>query len=195
MKDQYNTEIRKRNVLKARKSRVEDIKNERLFSEIWKYPVEEDNIFSMFAHDFSLHPTLNRVLLKFYPKKLCDEVILGSQRNSLFPGYYSDRERIVVMLGRYRASGNLEDFINWIPYYEEREAIQLLHLSLGIIGLNECLSFSDTDLLKISIFYLEKSRSELSSDDATLAHSALMSFSHHMGQSSCGTVIPFRKDC
>ncbi len=180
MKDQYNEEIRKRIRLKERRSYREN-------SRFKQFKVTEESVFIMLAHEISFTPSLQRLLLRFFPESDSSELCQGgnslTRARNIFPGYYSDRERIVVMLNQYRISGDFQEFVDWLPFYEERESKKMLHLLLGIFLLDEyLLHLNNSNILELSIVHLERAQCTFQTMQANLAYSSLLAFAYYMDQ-------------
>lgn len=183
MKDQYNEQIR----LRMKALRNERLKDEWRCPQIWRFPLNEENVFSMLAHCFPFNYVLVRILTRFFPVNHSQNLLLSSkylyESKHIFAGYYSDRERIVVMLNRYRVSENLDEFISWLPFFERKGSLHLIHLMIGVFFLDQYLSdLGNRTLLLVAISHLEKGKGRFRTYQAHLAFSSLIAFGHYMNQ-------------
>lgn len=184
MKDQFNEEIRKRALHKFRTDKMRD---EWLSPQIWKMPLTEANVFGMLAYTFPFNHVILKILQRFYKKMGAKKLLLSSrylfESHKIFPGYYSDRERIVVMLNRYRSNGNIEEFVKWLPFNQDQSFSHLIHLMIGVFFLDQYLSqLNNQKLLTIAISHMEKGKGKFKSVEAHLAFSSLIAFGHYMNK-------------
>lgn len=179
-KDHYNFVITQR----ARKKRIDD---EWTCPEIWKFSLTEENVFALLGHCFPFNHVIKKIIGRFYNK--CDSKNLLVSRRYLyetrktFPAYYSDRERIVVQLNKYLMTGDLEQFVQWLPFYSEQKCSHLIHLMIGVFFLDRYLeNLENESLLKISLTHLERGQTSFRSTEAHLAFTSLIAFGHYMNQ-------------
>lgn len=94
----------------------------------------------MLGHCFPFNRTIKRILGRFYHPNTCKELLVSSrylyESRRVFHAYYSDRERIIVQLNRYLERGDIEQFIKWLPFYEQKSHLHLIHLIIGVFFLD-----------------------------------------------------------
>lgn len=187
MKDQYNLEIRRRRNIKK-------ILDDRYCPQIWTLPLNETTVFSTLAYVFKFNYVIERILQKFFgpedrKRLLLSEKYLQLSRH-IFPGYYSDRERIIVMLNRYQLTGDLEGFVKWLPFHKDKGNFHLVNLMLGLFFLDQYLNnLRREELLSISLSHLVKGQSRFKTIEAKLAFNTLIAFARYMNQDFQGSKL------
>lgn len=157
----------------------------RRYPEIWRLTVSEETVFSMLTHDFEFCPVIRKILEKSYPSKSQTRLLLSAKyldtTRRIFPGYYSDRERIVVMLNRYLLSRNIREFIKWLPYFEDRKSAHIVRLMIGVFYLDRYLdNLYDKNLLSLTIMHLQKAFRGFKTQEGKTACGGLIAFAHYM---------------
>ncbi len=142
-KDQYNEVIRLRR-MHAEIQKAKDAKiDESLYPQLWRYELSEDTVFPLIAYRFPLHRVLSSVMQRFIKHCQVDELTLSSRylqnTEKIFPAYYSDRERAVVILNRFKNNEKWEELFNWLSFFSERGHHPHMHLMLGVLFLNKYL--------------------------------------------------------
>lgn len=179
-KDQYNSELAKR----LRKKRFQE---EWRCPDIWKFSLTEENVFALLGHCFPFNHVIKKIICRFY-KKTDSKQLLVSRRylyetRKAFPAYYSDRERIVVQLNKYLMTGDLEQFVHWLPFYEEGKSAHLINLMIGVFFLDRYLeNLEKESLLKIALVHLERGQASYRSPEAHLAFTSLIAFGYYMNK-------------
>lgn len=186
-KDQYNEVIRKRRMLQVVKSAKERLIDERLCPSMWKMPINEQTVFSMLAYSFPFNHVILQILRKFFDLSGQTQLLVSSKylyySQNVFPGYYSDREKIVMILNRYRSSGDLQDFVKWLPFYADKSSGHLLHLMIGVFYLDQYLTnLKKINYLYISLDHLSKGQKDFENLESRLAFNGLIAFAHYMNQ-------------
>lgn len=179
-KDQYNSVITKR----LRKERQ---LNEWRCPEIWRFTLNETNVFAMLGHCFPLNRTLKRIITRFFKRADSRQLLISSrylyEARHVFPAYYSDRERLVVQLNKFQQNSDLDELVNWLPFYHEAGKLHLVHLMIGVLFLNEYLShLHRKPLLESALYHLKKARYNYETHDGHLAFTSLIAFGHYMHQ-------------
>jgi hypothetical protein len=179
-KDQYNFVITQR----ARMKRIND---EWKCPKIWKFSLTEENVFALLGHCFPFNHVIKNIICRFYQKCNSKSLLVSSkylyEARKTLPSYYSDRERIVVQLNKYLITGNLDQFVQWLPFYSEKKCSHLIHLMIGVFFLDRYLENLENDsLLKISITHLERGKSSFSTAEAHLVFTSLIAFAHYMNR-------------
>lgn len=184
MKEQYNEEIRRRRAIKEKRERFLD---EQFTPQIWRMPLNETNVFSMLAYIFPFNMVIKKILQKFFRMEDRRNLKLSSSylqvTQNIFPGYYSDRERIIVMLNRYRVTGDLENFVKWLPFHSDKTSVHLIHLMVGLFFLDQYLNnLSKDEFLIISLSHFQKGQRNFQTIEARLAFHTLIAFAHYMNR-------------
>ncbi len=185
-KDEYNTEIRKRKSEKLTITGRERLKDQIYFPRINKMKIDEESIYAMLAYCFPLNPVISRILQRFISNTHMKELILSPRylfsTQKMCPKYYSDRERIVAIMNRYRVQGNIYEFINLVQFQSDKSTFHYIHLLIGIIFLNHYIdgsSYKDECLL-ISIRHLEKANRNFEREDSKLTTKSLIAFAYYL---------------
>ena len=187
-KDQYNSEIRKRNTKKSARDAKDHILDQIYFPEINRMKVFEGSIFAMLAYRFPLNPVISRIIQRFISDEHLKELILSPRylhdNKKTYPRYYSERERIVVIMNRFCVSGNINEFISWIQFQTDKSTFHYIHLMIGVNFLDHYLDrpFRRDESLDISIRYLEKASLNFSSEESKLTINSLLAFGHYMNR-------------
>lgn len=178
MKDQYNAEIRRRR-------RVKEALDERYNPCLWQMPLTETNVFSMLAYVFPFNGVIQKILQKYFRREDRRKLMVSSYylhaTQRINPAYYSDRERMIVMLNRYRVTGDLDSFIRWLPFHEDRGSAHLIHMMIGVFFLDHyILNLHRTEVLLIALDHLQRGRKRFVTAEAHLAFNSLIAFAHYM---------------
>lgn len=186
-KDQYNAVITAR----LRKQRQQD---EWRCPEIWKFTLNEKNVFAMLGHCLPLNLVLKKIITRFYKRADSRQLLVSSrylfEARNVFPAYYSDRERLVVQLNKFQQNQRIDDLLHWLPFYEDRSKLHLIHLTLGVLILNEYLSRLDEERLLVSaLHHLEQAKSQYETPEGHLAFTSLIAFGHYMHQDFEGSLL------
>jgi len=130
-----------RRILK-KKRRLAELKEQRLFPQIWDMPLNEETFLALVANYFPLHISLSKMLKKLSKAHLKKDLLLSSAYlhnfRRIHPYYYSDRERLIVFCNRYIQSHNpdvLGECLG-IPAFSD---CNLTYMLKGIIDLNDYL--------------------------------------------------------
>lgn len=187
-KDQYNNEIMKRKRMKTAREAKDRVLDQIYFPEINRMKVFEESIFAMLAYRFPLNPVISRNKQRFISDEHLKELILSprylNDNKKTYPRYYSERERIVVIINRFCGSGNINEFIIWIQFQTDKSTFHYIHLMIGVIFLDHYLDrpFRRDESLDISIRYLEKASFNFSSEESKLTINSLLAFGHYMNR-------------
>jgi hypothetical protein len=192
-KDQYREENSKKILRQRFKQRREEVLDERLTPAIWKFPLNERNVFKMLAYTFPINETITKILQRFFTPEGHRTLLLSSrylfESKKISPFYYSDRERIVVMLNRLRATEDYHEFVNWLSFQKTKQNQHLLFLIGGVIFLDQYLDNLDSEhLLNTAIKYLYKAHHRHESEESSMAYSSLMAFCLYMKQDFKGSI-------
>lgn len=186
-KDQYNEQIRLRKIAAKLKAIREELRDAREFPQIWQFNLNEETVFSLIAYDFKLHRTLNLLLQRFISPGLEDELRLSSSylfnTEKIFPAYYSDRERAVVMLNRFKASKDMEELFKWVSFFTHQGYHPYLHLLLGVLFLDRYLSQLNQKIwLQEAIQHLRRVGNWVRNHDCQKALSAVQALAWYLNQ-------------
>lgn len=184
-KDQYNQELRNRQIqLRIGKSKLafQDAEN---FPQIWSLQISEENIFPLIAYGFPLHRILAHLLQRFIKPFGHDELNLSTrylnQTQNICPAYYSDRERAIVILNKFRNNEEWEKLFHWLSFFPEEGYHPHMHLMLGIIFLDKFISKTDQVIwLKESIHHLKAAENWVESENTKKALSAIQALACYL---------------
>jgi hypothetical protein len=90
---------------------------------------------------------LNHILKNFLGNYVLKEESISLKLNTklsyrvekIFPGYLSDRERLVVILNQFQKNQDREKLIYWTDFFDGRKTDYTVHYFLGLMSLNEFL--------------------------------------------------------
>lgn len=179
-KDQYNKVIRERRKAAA-------LRDAREFPTLWQYQLSEDTVFPLIAYRFPLHRVLERLLQKFIKNQQSCELLLSSrylyETNKIHPGYYSDRERAVVILNRFDNNQKWEELFYWLSFFSERGHHPHMHLMLGILFLDKYLNSTHQEIwLTQSIHHLRRVENWVEREDSQKALNAIQALAHYLNR-------------
>jgi hypothetical protein len=184
-KDQYNNVIQRRRALFTAQEKRDEYKDRSSFPQIWKRECDEESIFSFIAYNFPLQDVLSKLLQQFITPDKKEDLRLGGSylfhTKKIFPGYYSDRERIIVILNRFKDSEDFTELDYWLEFQSPQKTHPYANLLMGVLFLNEYLLNLKEDVwLHRAIFQLEKVKPTLKNENATLTLNAVLAFSYYM---------------
>lgn len=179
-KQQFNSQIRK----KRERNRLKD---DRLHPEIWKRELNENSLFSMLAHMVPINSTIKKVLVRYYPRVESKGLLLSAiylkATYDIFPAYYSDRERLIVMLNRARHLDDLDQLVEWSDYHNNEFGGHYLHLMIGIYYLDRFVNdLSSKYCLKMALHNLLMAKKDFKTQEAHLAFNGLLALAHYLNQ-------------
>ncbi|MBA2404588.1 MAG: hypothetical protein H0V66_07445 [Bdellovibrionales bacterium] len=187
-KDQYNQKIKARRNEKLSRAAKNRIIDDIYCPRIHEFKIDEQSIFAMLAYHFPLHPVIKNILQRFidqdYKKALSLSPRYLYETQNIFPGYYSDRERIVAMMNRFKATRDINEFIEWVQFQTNEATFHYLHFLIGIILLDHYLENDCTknECLDISIHHLEKAAIKFVRDDSKKTSNGLIAFGHYLNR-------------
>lgn len=197
-KDQYNRELRRRRRYEEFRKQQEERQNRREFPELWKMDLSEESVFSFIAYTYPLHRVLKNLLQKFVGP--CDgKGLLLSERylsktSKLCPAAYSDRERSVVILNRFKANEDWEKLFGWLGFYTDHGSHPEMHFMLGVMYLDRFLKEMDQTIwLEQSIIQFERMGEWSDREDFLKAMDALRAFAHYMNRDFSGALGDLEK--
>lgn len=160
---------------------------EREFPHIWKAKWDLDQLLSMILKDISLHRALSRVILEsFRPLKSNSCTLNLSQKylhntKNILPSYYSDRERIIVIINRYNSESFDENLIYWSNFFCKKDSSTEIQLVLGILLLDHSLKKDlNREKIKDSISYIESANSRRQPIKYKHLNSAILAFAYYL---------------
>jgi hypothetical protein len=184
-KDQYNNVIQRRRALFKAQEKRDEYKDRSSFPQIWKRECDEESIFSFIAYNFPMQDVLSKLLQQYISIDKKENLRLSGSyifhTKKIFPGYYSDRERIIVILNRFKDSEDLEGLDYWLEFQSPKKSHPYANLLMGVLFLNEyLLNLSEDVWLHRAIFQLEKVKPTLKNENASQTINALLAFSYYM---------------
>ena len=184
-KDQYNNVIKRRIALLRVQEKRDEYIDRSSFPKIWERECDEESVFSYIGYNFPLQDVLSKLLQQFIMPDKKEDLRLGGSylfhTKKIFPGYYSDRERIIVILNRFKDSGNFEELNYWLEFQSSQKNHPFSNLLLGVLFLNEyLLNLSEDVWLHKAIFQLEKVKPSLKNELSTQTLYAVLAFSYYM---------------
>ncbi len=193
-KDQYNQEIFKRNISKRIRQTFSKFLEERQAPSIWALPIDEENVLKLLGYCFPINPIIKKIIQRFYDSTGHRSLLLSSRfifsMRNVPPIYFSDRERFVVMLNRFRNNEDKEEFFKWLPLYQKNGQEHLLYLVIAILVLDHYLdNLSSVHLLEFSVKYLNRSFLHLETSQGQLTLSTLLAFCLYMRRDFKSSII------
>ena len=184
-KAQYNSVINRRRALSVVKTKREEIIEEITFPQIWKKEISEEAIFSFVGYNFRLERNLAKLIQSYVAPDTKELLRLSenylNRTDSVFPGYYSDRERVIVILNRFRESKSIDGLCKWIEFSSSEGNQGYNHFLLGVLNLNEFLvSLCEGNLLSNAIIHLSRARDGFQEERSLEAIRAVLAFAHYM---------------
>ena len=180
-KNQYNQEIRRRYAVQQAQSRIETLSNPKL-SEI---PLTEENVFGMLAHFFPVNHLIIRILKQSVSPVQVKSLLLSwgqvFKLQTVFPAYYTDREKIILLLNHYRFHRDVDKLLEFLYYSEEETQNCYWRLIIGLIFLDLYLDNLHSEyLLERSIYQLGEVDKMVHREDSRKAVGALLAFCYYM---------------
>ncbi len=178
MKDQYNSVIRRR-------KRIAAVADEIHCPKLHEKEISEETVFGFLAYGCKFHHVINKIFQKYISENhgstlQVSNVYLYFTRK-IFPGYYSDRERMVAMLNRYKQNENFEDFLSWTDYFSSSRYGQYIHLMIGVFILDIYLqNLKNFQRLNLAIIHLEKAQKSFKLEGSKLAFNTLLAFCYYL---------------
>jgi hypothetical protein len=166
----------------SRKARIEEI----LFPRLWMKEVSEESVLSLISYHMPLRPVIARLLQKFIDPESKSSLLLSGhflgKIRSAFPGYYSDKEKTILLLNQFLTEKkNWEASFKWILYLDERKEHPYVHLLLGIALLDQYLHRLDQEIwLTESIKHLERALPYFEMEESKKTLRALLAFGYYM---------------
>jgi hypothetical protein len=197
-KDQYNSVIQRRRMTALVRAKRAEITDAKEFPSIWRFNVTEETIFAFVAYNFPLESTLKKLIQSYITYEKEDEIRLSSRylfnTEKIFPGYYSDRERLVVLFNRFKDTRQMSELQKWIDHSDREEDSGYIHLLFGILLLNEFLvNLKAEETLLSAIHHLSEALSTTRESSPLKALNAVLAFAHYMNrdfESSIRTLRP-----
>ena len=193
-KDQYNNVIQRRRALFKAKEKRDEYKDRSSFPQIWKRECDEESLFSFIGYNFPLQDVLSKLLQKYISIDKKENLRLSNSylfhTKKIFPGYYSEKERIIVILNRFKNTEDFEELDYWLDFQSKTTKHPFKNLLLGVLFLNEyLLNLSEDIWLNRAIFQLEKVRQIIKQENTILTLNALLAFSYYMSNEFDKSVI------
>jgi hypothetical protein len=191
-KKQYNSEVSRL----AQRDRSEEYKHrilDRVVNPNLAFrDLTEETYFAALADNFPLHRVLRKILNRYIESETGKELRATSKylyvTRNIFPGYYSDKERIIALLNRYRSKVNLFEVIEWSEFQTDPETFHYIHFLVGLIAFDNYLEFYEEGrstkphCLEVAIHHLQKAKSGFRHSSAVLATNGVLAFAHYMNQ-------------
>ena len=193
-KDQYNNVIQRRRELSKAREKRDVYKDRSSFPNIWKRECDEESVFSFIGYNFPLQDVLSKLLQNYISIDKKENLRLSNSylfhTKKIFPGYYSDRERIIVILNRFQNSEDFEELDYWLEFQYPKTSHPSANLLMGVLFLNEYLLNLKEDVwLHRAIFQLENVRPIIKQENTILTLNALLAFSYYMSNEFDKSVI------
>jgi hypothetical protein len=185
-KDQYNKVLRARKSAKSKVSWVDQKREESLFPQIWQMELNDEAFFSYLAYSFPLDEVLSKLLQKFIGPKKKDFLKLSwsylEATQKVTPVYYSERERIVVLLNRFKSPDrDWDQLFNWLSFSAPGTQHPYAHLFLGVLFLDHYLRHLDQEAWLIkATSHLKLVERTLELEECIHASRALLAFSFYL---------------
>lgn len=194
-KDQYNREIRKKNEISRREMRTEDI----TYPKLSDMPLTEESFFSTLAHFFPVNHLIIRIMRDSISQSTAKDLLLNWgqvwEYQSVFPGYYSDREKIILLLNHYRFKKDKEKLLELLHYSDEETHNHFWRLIIGLIFLDMYLQDLKSEyLLDRSIFQLGEADLIVEREDSHQTLGALLAFCYYMKKDFSKSMICLKTD-
>lgn len=181
MKDQYNEEIRKRRTRELLRIKADEIK----YISWGSLTLTEESVFSMLAHFFPLNHLLVKILQQCVSETVGKTILLSWKQVHLidrtFPGYFSDKEKIIVLLNHYRFYNETGKLCELISHSSEEKEHRFWKLIFGFIFLDLYLNdLKSQTILEKAIDQLSKVQSLLIMKESQSIVSAVLAFCYYM---------------
>ena len=184
-KDQYNNVIKRRRALLRVQEKRDEFIDRSSFPKIWERECDEESVFSYIGYNFPLQDVLSKLIQKFIPIDKKENLTLSKSylfhTKKIFPGYYSDRERTVVLYNRFQENVDYIKLGKWLEFQSDDSNQPFTNLLLGVLFLNEyLLNLNDEIWLHRAIFQLEKVKAKIFHKNSRLTLNAVLAFSYYM---------------
>lgn len=181
LKDQYNEEIRKRKTMELLRIKADEIKHISWGS----LSLTEESVFSMLAHFFPLNHLVIRILKQCVSETDGKTILLSWKQihflDRTFPGYFSDKEKIIVLLNHYRFYNDTGKICDLISHSSHEKEHRYWKLIFGFIFLDLYLSnLNSTTMLDKAIDQLSKVQPLLIMKESRSVVSAVLAFCYYM---------------
>ncbi len=159
-----------------------------LFPKVWNKTLEDEEVFSFIAHSLPLSEVIYEILARYVDDSKRFELSLSSRylnnTRKIFPGYYSDKERTVVLLNRFKnEKRNWSELFYWVGFLSERKRHPHVHFLLGVLFLDQYINNLGQNIwIEKSISQLIKSQKHITHPECQKALRALLAFAHYMNQ-------------
>jgi hypothetical protein len=186
-KNQYNQVVRKRKQSAKTKAQKDYLLEKRIFPQIWNFQDDEESVLSFIAYNFFIQDVISKLLKKFISPEKKDNFRLSGEYlghvDKICPGYYSHRERIVVILNRFNDVKYIDELSYWVEFQSSEQDHPLTDLVLGMLYLNAYLNNLDHEiLLHKSILHLSKAEPVIKKEASKNALKAVLAFSYYMSR-------------
>lgn len=180
-KDQYNSEIRRRNEIEIRKLRLDEIENVSWSS----MNLTEETVFSMLAYFFPVDHLILKIIRQSLGEEADKSLLLSwkqiHQMKHVFTGYYSDREKVILMLNHYVHCQDLKKVFEVLSYLENQEENRFAKVIIGVILLDAYLGdLKSTGLLDKTVAVFENVRALMSTQKSHTILDSLLAFCFYM---------------
>jgi hypothetical protein len=166
----------------------QDFHERRLYPAIWALPINPESILGLTYQVLPEYSVLSRLMRSYVKKEegssllLCLGYVHRTKRVPL--GYFSERERLVVTLNRYRYFRDPEDLMKGAQMEDQSTSwTPLWHMVNGLVLLHEFTrSLSAAGELKKAIAHLSIADREIGHPALRQVLAAVLSFSHYMNK-------------
>lgn len=171
---------------KQAEARLKRKKEEELFPQVWNLNLCEESVFSFIAHDMPMEKVLEKLVRKFIgPEKAVDlklswRYLFNTHKN--FPGYFSDREKTVVIFNRFRTQDrDWSQLFYWVSFLSEEKDHPYTHLLLSVMFLDQYINHLHQEIwLEQSLKHLHMIETAFSLPESKRAIEALLAFGYYM---------------
>lgn len=158
---------------------------ERDFPQVWKIKLTDQEVFSFFYYVYPVHPVIRKVLENTSSVRSSECRIPLSVKyiwkaKGIFPGYYSDNERLIIMIAKYIWDQQIDEFDSWLKFFSNTSDQRIVQFLLGIIALNDYLKSGSGESLLLSAQFHFSRASKSDPDNRTFK--AMFYFSSYMRQ-------------
>lgn len=180
-KDQYNYEIQRRKAVLQSRYRADEIAHPKL----WDMELTEENFFSYLVLFFPANHLIIRILRQSVSQTEVKNLLLSwgqvYQLQAVYPAYYSDREKIILLLNHYRFKRDIDKIVELIHFFEEDSQSCYWKLFIGLIFLDLYLNNLEAEnLLDSSISHLGDVDRLVKREESQKAAGALLAFCYYM---------------
>lgn len=157
-----------------------------LFPKVWHKSLGDEEVFSFVTYCLPMSEIIYEILSRYIDENKKFELRLSSRylnkTKNIFPGFYSDRERIIVLLNRFkRDDRNWDELFYWIGFLSKKKGHPYMHFFLGILFLDQYIQKMDQEIwIQKSISQLSKALRHIKHTECRKALGALLAFAHYL---------------